>query len=331
MITHGELFAGVSGFGLGFSRSGIVTKWSVEIDKQCQQVLRAHNPDIPILSDIRDCGAHNLEPVDIISFGSPCQDFSVAGKREGLDGEKSSIISEAFRVVRELKPTFAIWENVTGALSSNSGRDFAAILTAFQECGAVDIAYRVLDARYWGVPQRRRRIFLVADFREKRAGEILFESDRSAWSFTPSKEKGARVAAPVKASSPSRRGGGSWPVAEEFVIARTVTTREGQRQDPTGETLIAFDWQSGGDVRLNISEDHTSALQASQTPAVQNRYGVRRLMPIECERLMGFPDGFTAINGMSDTARYRMLGNAVCVNVSAWIGRCIMRVFHESK
>jgi len=293
------------GFDLGFQRANMVCAWQVEIDARCNEVLAYHWPDVSRFGDIRDCGAHNLEPVDIISFGSPCQNFSIAGDRSGLDGEKSSIISEAFRVVRELKPTFAIWENVRGALSSNSGRDFAAILSAFQECGAVDIAYRVLDAQYWGVPQRRRRIFLVADFRKKRAGEILFEPSRSAWDFTPSAEAGARVAAPVKASSPSRRGGGSWPVAEEFVIV--------------------FDWQSGGDVRLNISEDHTSALQASQTPAVQNRYGIRRLMPVEYERLMGVPDGHTAINGMSDTARYRMLGNAVCVPVVEWIGKRIVR------
>ncbi len=120
-LTHGELFAGISGFGLGFSEAEIETLWHVEIDKRCQTVLGYHYPESLILSDVRDCGKHNLPPVDIISFGPPCQDLSIAGRRKGLKGERSGLFFEAIRIVDELKPTFAVWVNVPGALSSNSG------------------------------------------------------------------------------------------------------------------------------------------------------------------------------------------------------------------
>ena len=199
-MTHGELFAGISGFGIAFERAGIQTAWRVEIDPNCQTVLKHHYPDDLLLSDIHDCGAHNLDPVDIITFGSPCQDLSVAGKRAGLDGKRSGLFYEAIRIVGELKPTFAIWENVPGAFSSNSGRDFLAVLTAFRELGASDIAWRVLNAEHFGVPQRRRRIFLVADFAEKRAAEILLESESLSRDTPQGGKAGERVTPPVIAS-----------------------------------------------------------------------------------------------------------------------------------
>ena len=163
-LTHGELFAGISGFGQGFARVGIKTVWHVEIDDKCRVILGHHYPDTLLLDDVKECGKHNLPPVDVISFGTPCQDLSVAGKRKGLKGERSGLFFEGIRIVDELQPAFAVWENVPGAFSSNSGRDFASVLAAFRECGARDIAWRVLDAQYFGVAQRRRRVFVVADF-----------------------------------------------------------------------------------------------------------------------------------------------------------------------
>src|SRR5690606_1758225 len=120
----------------------------------------------------------------VITFGSPCQDLSVAGKRAGLDGERSSMFFEALRVFREMReatnggsPALVVWENVPGAFSSNGGRDFAYVLAGLAELGAVDIAWRVLDAQYFGVAQRRRRVFVIADFGGERAAEILFERE----------------------------------------------------------------------------------------------------------------------------------------------------------
>ena len=176
-LTHGALFMGIDGFGYGFAQSGIETRWGVEIDATCRSVVRRHNPDIMLLDDVCTSGAHNLTPVDIISYGSPCQDLSLAGRRKGLAGERSGLFFEAIRIIRELRPAIAIWENVPGALSSNGGQDFGAALNALADAGALDICWRVLDAQWFGVPQRRRRIFVVADFVGCRAASILFEPE----------------------------------------------------------------------------------------------------------------------------------------------------------
>lgn len=209
-LTHISLFAGVDGFGLGFERNGIKTIARVEWDKSKQKVLRAHYPHDLLISDVRDAGAHNLPYADIISFGSPCQDLSVAGKRKGLAGERSGLFYEAIRIVGELRPAFAIWENVPGAFTSNGGRDFAYVLAAFHECGARDIAWRTLDAQHFGVPQRRRRVFVVADFAGERAGEILFEQSSRYGDFEPRREARQGTAAPTEGSAFSDSGPGYW-------------------------------------------------------------------------------------------------------------------------
>lgn len=379
-MTSGSLFSGIGGFDLGLERSGMVCEWQVEIDQKCRDVLAYHWPDVERYEDVRDVGRRNLEPVDIITGGFPCQDVSVAGKREGLAGERSGLWFEFHRILEELTPRWVVVENVPGLLSSNGGRDFAVILQGLVEIG-YGVSWRVLDAQYFGVAQRRRRVFIVGSLGDGRAAEVLFESESGAWDTPPSREKRQRVAQEV-ATSTGRCGNGHQatrdgirtgkgcgdsermecrniiPVASCPQVAYPLTTRPGQRREPTSGTfvvaghctgpgwwnqadiagtlrakgenrpsrpsnIIAFDWQSGGDVRLNISDRHTSALQASQVPAVQNRYGVRRLTPTEAERLQGFPDGWTAVNGQSDSARYRQLGNAVCVPVAEWIGRRI--------
>jgi len=203
-LTHGGLFFGIGTFSMGFQEAGIRMVWAVENDPKCQSVTRRHWPGIPIHDDVKTVGAHNLQPVDIISFGSPCQDLSIAGKRKGLAGERSGLFHEAIRIVDELKPTVAMWENVCGALSSHAGRDFAAVLAAFRELGARDIAWRVLDSQYRRVAQRRRRIILVADFGGERAGEILFEPDRVSWHPPTRRQARQRVTGTLADSSGSR-------------------------------------------------------------------------------------------------------------------------------
>jgi DNA (cytosine-5)-methyltransferase 1 len=193
-LRLGSLFAGIGGFDLGFQRAGFVTAWAVEIDPACQRVLRYHFPEAHIEADVANVGAHNLEPVDVITFGSPCQDLSVAGKRGGFAGERSGLYFEAIRIIRELRPAVAIWENVPGALSSNSGRDFGFALDALADIGALDIGWAVLDAQWFGVAQRRRRVFVVADFRGQRAGEILALADGLSGHPAPRRETGQGVA-----------------------------------------------------------------------------------------------------------------------------------------
>ena len=182
-MKFGSLFAGVGGFDLGFEAAGMECCFQVEWDKHCQQVLAHHWPDVPRWSDVSDVNGAELPPVDVITFGSPCQDLSTVGKRAGIDGGRSNLFFEATRIIREMRdgtdgvfPRVAVWENVPGAFSSNEGHDFGSVLDGLAESGALGIEWAVLDARWFGVPQRRRRIFVVAEFdpaRAFRGGEPL--------------------------------------------------------------------------------------------------------------------------------------------------------------
>ena len=203
----GSLFDGSGGFPLTASLCGITPVWASEIEPYPIAVTRNRFPEMKHLGNISAISGANIEPVDIITFGSPCQDMSIAGKRDGLDGSRSSLFYEAVRIIKEMRcatngkyPRYIVWENVPGAFSSNKGGDFKAVLEAIigiTEPNAEvpmpekarwpyadlymgdrwSLAYRTLDAQYWGVPQRRRRIYLVADFTGRGAGKILFERE----------------------------------------------------------------------------------------------------------------------------------------------------------
>jgi DNA (cytosine-5)-methyltransferase 1 len=171
---------------LGFEAVGANTVGLVEWDSWCNEILARHWPDTPRWGDVSDVKAVDLPPCDIISFGSPCQDLSISGQRAGMkEGTRSGLFLEAIRIIKEYRdlgriPSYAVWENVGGALSSSQGDDFAQVLDLLAECGAVDIQWRVLDARFCGVPQRRRRVFVVACFDLGRVGgpQILPVTER---------------------------------------------------------------------------------------------------------------------------------------------------------
>lgn len=203
-MTLGSLFDGIGGWLLAARHAGVTPVWASEIEPFPCSVTARHFPGVKQLGDITQINPDEIEPVDIVCAGSPCQDLSVAGKRKGLDGERSGLFHTAINIVRRMRertageyPRLFVWENVPGAFSSNRGMDFQAVLEEIGEskipmpqgnrwataglvqCPGAEIAWRVLDAQYWGVPQRRRRIFLVADFAadDRRAGEILFEPE----------------------------------------------------------------------------------------------------------------------------------------------------------
>jgi DNA (cytosine-5)-methyltransferase 1 len=432
MIRHGSLFSGIGGFDLGMDRAGMQTVWAVEIDPHCRRVLRHHWPGLHIENDIHDVGAHNLTPVDVITFGFPCQDLSVAGRRAGLAGNRSGLFWEAMRVVRELRPTLALVENVPGLLSSNGGRDMAAVLWGFLDAGARDVGWAVLDAQWFGVAQRRRRVFVVGDFGGERAAEILALSDGLSGHPAPRREARQDVAGILGGGTGAR----GWPndldrmtyiptqagtlaagahpsgfngqdAYQDRLIAHMLRSKGADAsEDGTGRgtPLVAFT-NRGNDTGASaetlragshgalpmvvrtaqtsatghgVAEDVTHTLDGSGGQAVacvertrvagrnfeaqdELAYAltnpgsggrthsrsivtpqmvVRRLTPRECERLQGFPDDWTLVprelkqrqtrvRWMSDSARYRMLGNAVCVNVAEWLGRRIVAALDE--
>lgn len=212
-LTLGSLFDGSGGFPLGGLISGITPLWASEVEPFPIRVTTKRLPQVKHLGDVSKINGGEIPPVDIITFGSPCQDMSIAGKREGLAGGRSSLFYEAVRIIKEMRcktngeyPRFVVWENVPGAFSSNKGEDFREVLKSLCEVKSADvtvpeppkgkwknagnivaddfsIAWRVLDAQYWGVPQRRKRIYLVADFAGRCAGKILFESEGLSGDF----------------------------------------------------------------------------------------------------------------------------------------------------
>ena len=206
-LTLGSLFDGSGGFPLGGLLCGITPVWASEIEPVPIRVTTKRLPFMKHYGDISQMDGGKIEPVDIITFGSPCTDMSIAGRRAGLDGKQSVLFYQAIRIIQEMRdathgkyPRYIVWENVPGAFSSNHGEDFKAVLEAvigIKEPGTQvpmpeknlwpyadlylgeqwSVAYRTLDAQHWGVPQRRRRIFLVADFAGWGAGQVLFESE----------------------------------------------------------------------------------------------------------------------------------------------------------
>lgn len=330
-----SLFSGVGGFDMGLERAGMVTVAQVELDKKCQGVLRRHWPDVPKFSDVSDVHGSDLPPCDLVAFGSPCQDLSVAGKRLGMvDGEtRSGLFYEAIRVIREIQEhgrsaartsvRYVCWENVVGALSSNGGADFGAVLDSLAGLGAVDVQWRILDARWFGVPQRRRRVFVVARLDPRADGREQVLPLGACVRRNPASRGEARQAVAGSLRSGSALGG---PKTTELDGhgAHVVVGPDGEQVPvPLGLPEVVGTLSPGAHPGgVNGQDAYTG--QLVPTPDL----AVRRLSPRECERLQGWPDDWTrwAADGseVADSSRYRMCGNGVASPVAEWIGRCIV-------
>ena len=345
------------------------------------------------LGDITKIHGDKIEPVDCITFGSPCQDLSIAGRRAGLAGERSRLFMEAVRIIKEMRsstnglyPTFAVWENVPGAFSSNGGEDFRAVLEElarveqpdaivprpprgdrWSKAGAIagngwSLAWRQLDAQYWGVPQRRKRIALVVDFGGQRAAEILFE--RTSLSGNPDEGIKAWEATPghSQASPYGRdRGGNSYTLkirsgcaggGKGALVQTEKSATLSTLQDQTLFQPVVYDARGNGDGKIvptitggheNSISDYTAIAierQAFNEQSLGNgseclvaektiRWIVRRLTPVECERLQGYPDGYTDIGDWTDSKgkkhkyadspRYKALGNSIALPQWFWL------------
>ena len=370
------------------------------------------------LGDITKIHGDQIEPVDCITFGSPCQDLSIAGRRAGLAGGRSGLFVDAVRIIKEMRkatngmyPTFAIWENVPGAFSSNGGEDFRAVLEElarieqpdvsiprpsgrggrWSKAGAIagngwSLAWRQLDAQYWGVPQRRKRIALVADFGGQRAAEILFERTGVPWnpdegistweSITRLVQNCASGNDPVVGNERAYTlkirsgcsGGGKGALVQTEKSATLSTL-----QDQTLFQPVVYDARGNGDGKIvpTITGDHENRITDYTAIAIERhtfneqsfshykesekcstlkakagnigngserlvaekiiRWIVRRLTPVECERLQGYPDGWTDIgewvdskgkkHKYTDSPRYKALGNSIALPQWLWIAQ----------
>lgn len=330
------------------------------------------------LGDITKIHGDKIEPVDCITFGSPCQGLSMAGKRLGFDDNRSVLFLDAARIIKEMRtatngmyPTFAVWENVPGAFSSNGGEDFRAVLEElarieqpdvsiprpsgrggrWSRAGAIagngwSLAWRQLDAQYWGVPQRRKRIALVADFRGQRAAEILFERtslsgnpDESikAWEATPGHSQASHSGCDRTSEKViyDARGNGD---------GRTCPTITGDHENRiTDYTAIAIERHTFNEQSFShYKESNECSTLKAKAGNIGNgseclvaektiRWIVRRLTPVECERLQGFPSGWTDIGEWTDTKgkkqkyadspRYKALGNSIALPQWFWIAQ----------
>ncbi len=262
-------------------------------------------------------------------FGSPCQGLSVAGKGKGFEDPRSGLFLHAVRLLDELRsqgrmPRFAMWENVAGLLTTPHARDYNSALRHFAQLGALDIAWRVLDARFFGVAQRRRRVFTVVDFGGCAAGEVLFE--QASGTGNPDSTRASGTPRPNTGPSPSDATG-------TFGFDVSSAMREGVWQDLCG--TLRSSGRHGVCYALTrqqtaIAEELAPTLTVGSRMCVAEDTGeLRYLTPVECERLMSWPDDWTARGidarcvevTISDTQRYRMTGNGVVSNVAEWIGR----------
>ena len=278
-LTLGSLFDGSGGFPLAGILAGVTPLWASEIEPFAVRVTTKRLPQMKHYGDVSQMRGADLPPVDIITFGSPCQDMSIAGRRDGLDGSRSSLFYEAIRIVKEMrektngeKPRFIVWENVPGAFSSNKGQDFKAVLEAVigvKEPAAKvpapekrgwpnadyyvgdgwSVAYRVLDAQWWGVPQRRARIFLVADFAGQSAPEILFESEGVS-GYTPQGFRSWQGAAGDSSEGSGETGGGGSDGRFRSVAGEVAPGAKG----------IVLNDQGG--TRMDVTEEVTCTLRA---------------------------------------------------------------------
>lgn len=285
-MRYGTVCSGVEAFGPAWEAMGYECAFHAEIAAHPAAVLRYHYPTIPNYGDFTTIEASDATRIDVLCGGTPCQDFSVAGLRKGLAGKRGSLTLEFAGLAERLRPRWLVWENVPGVLSADGGRAFGQFLSLLAELGYY-ATYRVLDAQHFGVPQRRRRVFLVGYLGDWRpAAAVLLESESLR-----------------RHPAPSRN---AWQN-----IAPTLTRRAGDSNDRDASTLV--------------SQQGAGLLQGS---------AVRRLTPLECERLMGYPANWTRWgtykNGhtkrIADGPRYQMCGNGWATPVANWVAERVMLI-----
>jgi DNA (cytosine-5)-methyltransferase 1 len=389
-MKYGSVCSGVEAATVAWHSLGWQPQWFSEIEKFPSAVLKHHYPAVPNHGDMTKFKEWNDDrPIDVLVGGTPCQSFSVAGLRKGLDDPRGNLMLTYLAIAERYAPKWIVWENVRGVLSSNKGRDFGTFLGALGQLG-YGFAYRVLDAQYFGVAQRRKRVFVVGYLGDwRRAAAVLFERESLRGYPAPRREAGQKVAPTVTTGAPfSRTGNQSVECLEAIVplgytsssfgvfqpIAFSSKQQSMKTSDNVANTLGANDYKEpqavaiqnatrgasqnglgittdGPMYTLDVGSQHAVAthdvagtmLSRASSGGFSNsidhaaagymalqKSQVRRLTPIECERLQGFPDNYTDIRlndkQTPDGPRYKSMGNSMAVPVMRWIGRRIQMV-----
>lgn len=316
-MKFGTLCSGIEGAAVAFAGFGWEHAYCTEVDPFCCQLLAHHYPGVPNLGDITTAAP---PPVDLIVAGTPCQSFSVAGRRGGMDDPRGRLALRFVELLATTRPRWIVWENVPGVLSSGSGADFLRFVAAITEVG-YGVAWRILDARFFGVAQRRRRVFVVGHLGDWRpAAECLFEAEARRGD--------------AEAVDPLREGAKSVSRGVETVFGFSDRARPNSCVDETpclcaGRAttgVIGFAGQTTPKAVVDLSPT-LMASTGGEGHGVISGPLFRRLTVTEWERLQGFPDGYTAI-GRGDSLRRKALGNSFAVPVIRWVGRRL-KAIHE--
>ena len=352
-MKFGSVCSGIEAASVAWEPLEWKAQWFSEIEHFPSAVLAHRFPTVPNLGDmtkIHETQLFHDSTIDLLVGGTPCQSFSVAGLRKGLTDPRGNLMLTFLSLAQRKKPRWIVWENVPGVLSSNGGRDFATFLSALGQLG-YGFAYRVLDAQYFGVAQRRRRVFVVGYLGDWRpAGAVLFESESLSGNIKKSREKRKATSADAQGGY----GGGGIPR-----VAHTLSSRDhkgpscgrdglvgnpiavpaphafkvrGGSEDNTGEQ-IGTPGKKAGKGYLGQDEKAFTIGTTQDQQIAQPTMAIRRLTPRECERLQGFPDDWTLIpyrnksaDQCPDRPRYKACGNSMAVPVMRWIGERIEMV-----
>ena len=395
-INHLDLFSGIGGFHLGFERAGYeITSYFSEIDKHAIAVYKHQFPTSTYVGSVTNVRGADLPNINLITFGSPCQDFSLAGNRKGMEGQRSSLVLEAIRLISECRPSVFVWENVKGTFSSNDGADFWAIIQAFANIGGYRLEWQLLNTS-WFLPQNRERIYLVGystttggDWRgvfpigendsrtntievkqigtrlDSNGGTQPYQQDRvyDADGIVPALNQGKSDLI-LRIKSATSSGYEEATSGDTIYTSRTQSeTRRGRVGKQKAQTLETscnqavvqpnYTYEKVNETirRNNLVEGEIKAMDLynktlrDESPALTqpehngislfDGYRIRRLTPIECERLQGFQDQHTAygnydgeVKPMSNSQRYKQLGNAVTVDVVAAVAKKCLPLFN---
>ena len=315
-----DLFSGIGGFHLGLKKN-FQCVGACEIDKYARTIYSRHFPQIKIWEDTTKIKPEELPDFDLLCAGFPCQAFSIAGNRLGFEESRGTLFFEIARIARQKRPKYLLLENVKGLLSHDRGKTFAQILSTLDELG-YDAEWQVLNSKYF-VPQNRERIFIIAYLRGESKPEVfpvIEKCEINVGSCRKTPEDGAWIRSQISGAVDANyaKGGGSRTMIAWSKSHRTGKTKSDKKRHNYGQ--IEHRVRFGEANCLNTGDGCSN--QSTQT-FVKEYDKIRSLTPLECERLQGFPDGWT--EGISDTQRYKCLGNAVTVSVIKYIGDAIAK------